>query len=229
MGSEFYSFEEAANRLHRSKRSIHTYVKQGFIRREHRDGKIVLRSDDVEQVAVELGADMPAFNRKNFFHLMQRLRKLEEDMTVVRHALEIRDNPLRPNKHEALGLHQAAAASVKASAWISDEIEMWADLLARFDEATLDVMAEAVVTPKPWVVFYQLCLSMMVFVSKNKDLSSQLLHKKLDEGRKKLRGNVLMWIEMGRGTIPESVYRELNNGKEDLLKRLAGTDKKATR
>lgn len=224
MGSDFgifMTFEQAATRLGRSKRSIHTYVKNGFIRREVQGGEVVLLAEDVEQVAVDSGKDMPAFNRKNFFHLMQRLKKLEEDMSVMRHMLDIRDNPLRFTKvTEAVGLQHAAIAALKANSWTTQEISLWADLFARFDEVTLTKLGEALVTTRPWDVFYKLCLNMMSFVSLNKEPSWQVAHKQLDEGRKRLRSNVLMWIEMGLGTVPDSVFREVNNDKEDLLRRL---------
>jgi hypothetical protein len=224
MGRTFVTFEEAANRLGRTKRSVHSYVKNGLLRKTTQDGEVLLHWDDVEQLALDLGADAPAMNRKSFIHLTARIQKLEMDMTVVRRMLEIQDNPYRPDAAEAAGMHKAASAALVHKSWKTEELHAWASYFDRMDEVTFDIFQEVTHLQKPWEVFFRLCLAQMKFVSaqhlETPDLIWQALHKKLDEGRKKIRACALMWIEMGRGTIAPDLLKEVDSDKEDLLKRL---------
>ena len=224
MGSGFYSFEEAANRLGRSKRSIHSYVKQGLLKRVVNNGLVLLRKEDVEQLAVELGSDAPAMNRHSFFQIQSRLAKLENEMVTIKHILEIRDEPLRPGANEAIGLYRAAADSLSRKKWVMDEVRLWADQFERMDEVAVETICKANQNPKAWVVFYDLLLEMQKYVaaqfSKKPDLEWQALEKKLDEGRKKLRPTIVILIEMNKG-VSESFIGSLEDPKETLLRRLA--------
>jgi len=225
MGSDFVTFEEAASRLNRSKRSIHYYLKQGLLTKKLVNGEVLLPRADVEQLAIDLGADVPAINRKSFFELMSRVRKLEETVSVFKRMWDVQDKPLRPSDAEAMGLYGAATQALTATMWKKEEIEMWADLFDRMDETFLDTVGKVTSLPKPWATFYNLCLNMMSYLKEFEKgapaLELQILHRKLDEGRKKMRGTILMWIETGRGTIPESVFKQLNNDQDDLLRRLS--------
>lgn len=224
MGSDFLTFEEAASRLNRSKRSIHYYVNQGLLTKKLKAGKVVLPREEVEQLAVELGSDVPALNRKTFFQLMSRVRKLEEDVAVFKRMWDVQDKPLRPSNEEAIGLHNAGTQALALKEWKTEEIEMWIGLFDRMDEVFFDTVAQATVLSKPWATFYNLCLNMLSYLSeldkKVPSLDTQLRQRKLEEGRKKMRGTILMWIEAGRGTVPDAVFRQLNNDQDDLLRRL---------
>jgi predicted DNA-binding protein (UPF0251 family) len=225
MGSVFIRFDEAATRLGVSKRSIHNYLKKGLLRRSVQDGEVLLHKDEVEQLAVEMGADFPALNRKSFFQLMSRLQKMEERMTVVMRMLDIRDNPLRPNINEARALYAAAKESLERGNWPRAEMKTWAGVFDRFDEVALERIQEAVNETNPWAPFFKLVVGMQDFLAKEggakPDLSTQTLQQLLDEGRKKIRATVVMWIELGRGTIPQNLLKTLDSDKEALLKKLA--------
>jgi DNA-binding transcriptional MerR regulator len=229
MGRTFVTFEEAATRLGCSKRSIHSYVKKGLIRKKSENGAVVLYWEDVEQLAVDKGVDAPAMNRKNFITMMSRLQKLEQDMTVVRRMMEIRDDPLRPVVGMAAGLYQAASSSLASKTWQPEEVNLWASQFERFDEVTLDAIRDATQDPNCWQVFYKLCLAQMDFAwaqySASPDLNWRTLHLRLDEGRKKLRAVALIWIELGRGQLTPSILKEVNSPKEDLLQRLESPKK----
>ena len=219
MGSGNYTFEEAANRLGRSKRQVHNYVKSGFIRKVLESGQAVLVREDVELVAIDLGSDMPAMNRKTFLHLTSRVKRLEEEMITVKHILEIRDAPMRPSADEARGVHAAACESLARGVWAVDEIHLWAHQFDRMDEVALDMIRDAINEPKPWLVFYELCIALMKTVPPASGLESAALHRKLDEGRKKMRSTVVMWVEMGRGSVTDNVFRLVDSGKESVLRR----------
>lgn len=225
MGSAFLSFEEAANRLGRSKRSIHNYVKRGFIKRTLHGGDVVLRREDVEQLAIELGADMPAMTRHSFFRMQARLDKLENEMTTVKHILEIRDEPLRPSTEEVRGIYGAARAALSVGKWSTEEVESWSSLFERMDETFLDYLVKATQELKAWVPLFELCLAMQESASHQlkTSLEWQARYRQLEEGRKKLRGTIIVWTEMGRGTSHDLLLSALDDPKEGLIRRLSAS------
>lgn len=225
MGSAFLSFDEAANRLGRSKRSVHNYVKRGFIKRTFQDGVVVLRREDVEQLAIELGADLPAMNRQTFFKMQARLERVENEMRAVKHILEIRDEPLRPSADEVRGVYGAARAALGVGKWSTEEVGSWANLFDRMDEGFLEILIKATQEQKAWVPIFELCLSMQKEAAKHfqSSLEWQARYKHLDEGRKKLRATIIVWTEMGRGTSPESLLTVLDDPKEGLIRKLSAS------
>ena len=56
MGSGFYSFNEAAERLGKSKRSLYVYVAKGLLKKRTENGRRVLDREDVDLMAVDIGA-----------------------------------------------------------------------------------------------------------------------------------------------------------------------------
>ncbi len=221
MGSELCSYEWAANRLGRSKRSIHNYIKKGFLLPVRQDGEPKLRTEEVEQLAVELGTDFPAVSRASFFQIQSELKRLRDEMEAVKHMLEIRDDPLRPSLLEAKGFIAAAKESLGRRKWKFEEISVWARQFERMDEVALDLFAKADPTnPEPWKIFYSLCLEMLSTVSAQHGLESQALSSKLEAGRQKMRGTVILWIELGRGKVPEAVFGALDSSKEKVLRRV---------
>jgi hypothetical protein len=219
------SIEEAARRLGKHRRSISNYMDKGFLRKIHRGRKVVIPTEDVEQLAVELGTDFPAMTRKTFFDMQSRLKKLEEKMFLVEQVWGIQEKPFRPNQKEAVGLHTAVTQYLQAKTYQAGELEAWAMTFNRIDEKTLTTVAEACLTAKPWEPFFELVTRMLEFVDDQKELKSSLtlqaLRAKLDAGRKKVREAALFWIESGKGSIPQQLFRSLDTPKEDLLRSLA--------
>jgi hypothetical protein len=216
------TFEEAANRLGRSKRSVHTYAKQGFIKRSLLDGKVVLQRDDVEQLAIELGADLPAMNRKTFFQLQSRIQKLEEQMALVQQMWGIQEKPLHPSDTEASGIYRAAIDALNSKAWSIQEMEMWVDLFLRFDEQTLAQVSKTALISNPWDVFTKLALGFSTFVGQDKGFSASLplqaLFRKIETARKRLKAEAVLWIESHRG-LPMDL-KAYDTPKEGLLRKL---------
>jgi hypothetical protein len=232
MGSTFHqdqdqllTIEEAAARLQRSRRSIFEYLKKGFLTRRMRDGKLFVSRREVEELAVELCVDLPALTRKNLFRLESRLRQVEEKMAVYETIWNAQGELLRPKPAEAAALYRAATDYLCAKEWEIAQLESWADIFNRVGEETLQAIAEAVHTTKPWECFYQLAARMLAFIesvpASREVLALKALHDKMEEGRKKVRAAALLWIEMGRGTVQQDVFREMDTPGDDLLRRLA--------
>lgn len=228
-GKEFCTLDEAMKRLGRSKRSIHYYVRDGLLTKEVRSGEIVLRKEDVEQLAIELGTDQPAMNRKSFLLLSAKVRRLEMDMAVVKRALNVQTEPLRPSNEEALTLHRSASAALTIDRWNTDQAMMWAGVFDRLDEIALEAVGDATSNTRPWEIFYTLCLRLLKACSYQPDFKTSLelqqVNQALIESRKKLRAIIVMWTEMGRGTIPPGVLKRLDTGAEEVMNRLSGKQK----
>lgn len=225
MGSLFYTFEEAAARLSCSKRTIHNHVKHGYLRKTNQAGKVVLHKEDVEQYAIDKGTDLPALNRKNVAFLEARIQRLERDMAVCKLVLDIRDNPVRPSKEDATALLREASKAIAANYWTEAELDMWATVFNGFDEVSLNLLQEHLALPRPYETFFKLCVAQMQNISIRPEfqttLSLQLLHKKLDEGRKKMRETLLMWTSVTGGVVPEMVLETLESEKGALFKKLS--------
>lgn len=233
MGSSFtgevYTRDEAANRLGRTKKSVDNYAKKGLIRKGSSGGNIVFPKEDVDQLAVEIGAGLPAMNRKTFYELVGKVRRLEEFEAVVRMMLDLDSSALRPNSKECPALYKAACDSLASGKWSVDEAKLWASQFSAFDEQTIELLSKQVNDPQPWLPFYRLCLNMATAVealhSKAPSYELEGVLLKLREGRRRLRSGIILWIEMGRGTLPEGVLQTLDGEKEALLKRLKGVKK----
>jgi hypothetical protein len=225
MGSGFYTYAEAANRLGKSKRSIFNYVKRGYIKSSLREGQTVLNRDDVEQLSIELGSDLPAMNRMAFLQMANRLQKLEHEMNTVKHILEIRDEPLRPSDAETSGIFNAAKTYLAAGVWTEEHVDQWVGLFERMDEMFLEKLISATREPKAWVPIYELCIRMCDLAQKQgaSSLPWQARAQRLGEGRRKLRGTIIMWTEMGRGTTSEVILSGIDDLKESLLRKVAAS------
>lgn len=230
MGSAFYSFDEAASRLGRAKRSVHDYVKKGFIKKRIEHGVPVLDKSDVDQLAVELGVDLPAMNRHSFFQMQSRLQKMEEQMKAVMHALELRDAPpLRPDAAMAQGLLSAVSTYIhiegKETHWNDAFMEQWTDILERVDEETLNTLAQASGDSQAWTHFFRFCTALLDFCvaqdAKTPSVIWQLRAGRLETARKRLRQVVVTWVEMGKGIFPEAILDTLGTPREALLRQVA--------
>jgi hypothetical protein len=224
VGSDFYTVDQAANRLGKSRRSVFNYMDKGFLSKKTEGGVKGVSKLDVEQLAVDLGSDAPAMNRANWFKMNARVNRMENELLVVKRILEIRDEPLRPNEDMAKGLYKAATESLACGVWEPEEMELWAKQFEALDEVALKAISVAVQDHKAWQPFFRLCIDMMRLAwerhTAKPSLESQALHMKLDEGRKKMRGTILMWVMAGEGLLPEAFLATLESPQETVARRL---------
>lgn len=225
LGSEFCSFDEAATRLERTKRTIHSYVKGGLLRKTVRGGKPVLYCKDVEQLRVELGSDMPAITRGTIFEMTTRIRKLEEEVAVFRRIHGLKTEFSRPSKSEAEALFTAANRTLQNNSWTLEEVETWTDLLGRFDEESFELV-ESFLGGRSWEPFFRLTTALVDFLQAaggyRQDIHLQSLVSRLEEIRKHLRQVVVCWVEVRKGGSNDALLAKLELGKESLVRKIAG-------
>jgi hypothetical protein len=225
MGSALCSQEWVANRLGKTTRTIRNYVKRGFLKQQLRDGDPVYDQDEVEQLAIEMGTDFPAMNRKSFIQMQLRIRKLEMDVTLIRRTMGIRNDPIRASLPDMGHLYKAATAALGAGKWTLEEVETWVEYFDKLDETAMVMVMEAAKVENPWDVFFRLCVNMQLQLVSGSEFSTNLklqeLHQRLDIGRRELRGVAIVWAELHPEQAPKGLLEALNNPYEEVKKRLA--------
>jgi len=225
LGSDFVSFDQAAERLGRTKRSIHSYVKRGLLRKSTYKGKSVLFRKDVEAFAASVGTDLPPVNRKALAMIVSRVEHLESDMAMVRRILSANDDPLRFTiDQEAVSVFKSATDAGKAEEWHLDEIEMWCSLIGRFDETTVAFLDDSVSGPW-WTPFYDLMNKLVDFVAeasrKYDSLPLQALLKVCLSARQNLRHLIILRAEITGVDLDQNLLSVLSSRTDSVLGRLS--------
>lgn len=228
MGRTFVTFEEASKLLKCSKRTVHTYVKKGLLRRELNDREVVLLREDVEQLAEDGGVRLPPINNRTLLELLSRLSTLEMQMSVFKkmYGIELAP-PLRPDPLEAEKLVENAKFYLQKKEFTSQEVELWASMFRRMDEVTFQNIEKALERKDFWKTFFELCLHLMDYASdpkRNKQSRIWLAHHlELNESRKGLRNLILMWVELKHERFNQDVRKYLGGGMDDLMTRLVSS------
>jgi excisionase family DNA binding protein len=224
MGSEYFTLDEAATRLKCCRKTIQNYIKKGFLTPQRQGKSVLIPVKDVEQLATDMGSDTPALNRQSWFRLWARVEKLENEMMAVKHILDIRTDPLRATPEELRGLHMMASQYLSQKTWRIEEMQLWAKQFEKMDEVFLKGVSEATENHKAWQPFFRLCVEMQRQVledtKKTPSRDLETLFLQLDEGRKKLRGTILTWIDSGQGALPEAFLASLESPREGLARAL---------
>lgn len=225
MGSEFLTIMQAAARLQKTSKTVRAYMKRGILRRQYdpENRRVLIPSQDVEALFVELGLNAPPMNRKTFFQLHARVQRLEMEMAVAKKALGFGGVPLRPTREEAVGLYQMARRALLDSSWVIEEIEMWSGLFERMDDVFFDLMMTHT-EGDCWQSFYELCLSQMRQLNGAAEFQTSLrlqeIHLKLAQALKQIRQVIIILIETGHGQKSASAAGFMAGPKDALLHHL---------
>lgn len=229
MASHFYTFEEAAQKLKVAVRSIHNYVRRGYIRKEYQGNKPKLVAEDVDRLALTDSIDLPPVNATNISLLTARIARLEQDVGLMRHILQLKDKPLRPSQSEVENLIRSAHASEQSESWRREEVSLWAGIFGSIDEVTLESIFTYAKDSHPYQPLMRLAMKLMKFTAHQRDfhlsLEAQLDYKLLDEGRKKMQSAIIAFLYATGRPVPDALLMEVSN-KSSLLARLAKRAKK---
>lgn len=227
MGSDFaerMTPAEAAKRLHRSRRTVTTYIKSGVLRTYKDGNSSFLLREDVEQLALELGAGFPPMNRKTFYSLCAHVQRLEMDVAVLKKMAGVIDSPMRPSQEEAEGLFMAASKAAADGVWEEREVQMWADLYEKMDDVFFDILTERLGRADAWRPFYELCLAQAKQVSIAESyatsIQAQHLHDRLSVGLSRMRKVILVWVEAGNSVAAQRAEAKMDGDAQAVLKRL---------
>lgn len=219
MTQEFYTLEKTAARLNVSLRTVHNYLNKGLLTRVVKEEGVRIPATEVEDMVVE--TSFPTMNKANWIDLNARLRRAEERLATVTTILGIHNEPLRPNKENAVGLHIQAKKALTADSWEPKEVDMWTDIIGKIDEVTLTAIAVASTDVQPWYTYIGLCQALLSFAEKKykeeKTIARERQVLKLEECKKYLRSVATVWIETNRGSISDVILKAMiptrQNGK----------------
>lgn len=222
MGSpNYYTFQQAAERLQRSKRSLHYYVTNGRLKKLLVDGTPFLDATSVEEMAEELGTDKPVVNRSSIIRLQIEVQSLKEQVALLKRVYGVRDQPLRMDPSSALSYFEAAGKYLSAGSWDLGALELWAEQFEKMDEDFFETVKRVTNDEKPWKVFFDLSRAMVkhTYQAQPRSLTLQALTQRLALARKHLRGVILVFLELNPPKDP-TARAALEAPGELLAKRL---------
>ena len=227
MADSLMTIEDAAQHLQVSTRTVHTYIKEGFLSttKKRNDRRRLLDALEIEELRKEReehGAKT-LLSRKEVRGMEVRLSKLESQMRVVLRVLDAQVEPLGLNPANAKDLYTACLLEQKNGSWELDEYQSWVEILLRVTEDDFIQMVE--LSPCPYKPFLSLCMTMTVSIVRHKDyetsLERQRVHRLLSEARRRLRVAAVLFSET-QGTVPTDLRKmatEIPSSLVDALER----------
>jgi excisionase family DNA binding protein len=212
------SLPEAARALGRTERTVRNYIKEGRLASLTRGRSRLLDPAEVMSLIEEDAS--PRVTPEEVRVLRAQVQRLESEMAVVRHMLDLRDSALGMTEAYAAGLYDAmiVQSSRPVGSYSLPELESWADIFARMDESDLEIFCR-----KEWSAWKQLLLlsaRLITDVVSRADyktsLDLQKVHRLLADGRRRLRISCFIYLEMRQMISPE--LREAGQSLRESLK-----------
>jgi len=198
--------EEAARYLNVTDRTVRSYIKQGFLIATKKPGsrRRWLNPEEVEELRREKKEALHSLvSRKEIMQLRAKMRRLEAHMEVVLRILDAKSNPLRMSAGYSRELHTACLGQLAREEWDVSEIDAWSEIFLRIDEDDFLRLRESTQDQKPWIPYLRLCVSMTVSITSKSSYASSLelqsLHKKMSEGRRRMRVAAVIYAETHTG------------------------------
>jgi DNA-binding transcriptional MerR regulator len=205
MAESLMTVEAAARHLGVTQRSVRKYIAQGLLSTTTATGSrrkwlAPLEVEELRKDRIQGSARTPAARSHELLELRSAVRRLRSEMEVVLRVLDMHEEPLRLSADTARAIYGAAVADLSKTGWTHAELAQWADLLIQINEEDLSVVSSAVSEPRPWSIFLRLCVALIVYVyehpSYKTDLDLQMMHRRLTEGRRRLRVAALCYDDM---------------------------------
>ena len=206
MSMTLYTIEEAAQHLERSERAIRDYVKRGWLTQVKKTGDRRRYYDpaEVEELRISLSRGRVSVTQEEFAALRGKVRRLEATLDVVLRVLDAKDEPLSVTADYGRQLFVLCLDQLRRGGWAVQEMAPWSEVFLRLDETDIATVAAVVEDARPWLPFLRLCTAMTASVVRmpeyKSDLELQALHKKLAEGRRRLRMAAVIFSE-SRGAV----------------------------
>jgi hypothetical protein len=201
---ELYTFDEAAKVIGCSKRSVHNYIKKGFITRvfDTTDNTPKVKKDEVILFTGESSTTYPGISKRSFMELSRRVQRAEETLAVMKVILGIGERPIRCNEVQAAGFTNACLLNLNNTSWTPEEMDFWANQILLFDEITLGSIAKVGLETAPWVPYFKLISAMyeksLVDFDTKPSITTEKLKVKLEKTKKHLYSMGLIWTELNK-------------------------------
>jgi len=203
MSDKYMTVEEAAQHLGVSPKTVWRRMAEGFFSKHKNPGnkRVYLDPLEVEEYRQDLQsvAGGAVISRAEFVRMKAQLRRLTSQVDVLMQILDNQGASLNMSNAYARDLYGTCREQLQRTNWDIHEIEPWVEIFFRIDEDDFYKMSEAVKEKRPWVSFLKLCVAMTAYVIERDDyrtnLDLQSLHKRLAEGRRRLRVSALIYTE----------------------------------
>lgn len=209
MSTTRYTVQQAARHLQCSERTVRSYAKQGLLTQLRVSGERRRFYDPAEVEELRLASERGriSVSTEEFAMVRAQVRRLQATLDVVLRVLDTREEPLHVTAEYGKELLVLALSQLRQGAWAPAEMESWSEVFLRLDENDLQAVALATEDPRPWLPFLRLCTAMTSVLPSydeyKTDLGLQSLHKKLAEGRRRLRVSAVIYCEMRGATEPD--------------------------
>ena len=203
--TKYYSLDEAARILSRTKKTLSKYIKQGRLRSVRKGNRIFIPAEDVKEFLEEQLEPTRKFSWKEFEKFRRemeaRITRLEDTITRALQLLGIAQIPSKPLTDFELHKAYEAAFDMLAKDLNSvkiKEIQTWSDILARINEQSLMRLAYIQEHTEVWKPFLELARRLHEHVTSlpeyPKDHNLRDLGWSLSQSRAILKGLALTTI-----------------------------------
>lgn len=198
------TIEEAVRHLGVSLRTVRGYTASGMLRvvGTGPKGRKFLDPVEVEELRkdrAQLRHRTAGEMRAELIELRACARRLRAEMDLVLQMLDMRDAPQGLTREEAEALYYGANEQLRRTSWDLSELAKWAEVFMHLQEEDFRVVAGVAEGP-PWTPFLRLCVSMIVYTHQHEgyktSLDLQMLHRRLTEGRRRLRVSALCYSDL---------------------------------
>ena len=209
MSTTRFTIQDAARHLGCSDRTVRSYSSQGLLSqvRVAGDRRRFYDPAEVEELRVASSRGRIAVSSTEFAAMRAQVKRLQATLDVVLRVLDTREDPLHVTPEYATDLLALALDQLRRGRWSPAEMESWSEVFLRLDENDLQTIAVAASDAKAWHPFLRLCTAMTAALPEYPDyrtsLDLQALHKKLAEGRRRLRTSTVIYCEMRGASGPE--------------------------
>lgn len=209
MSTSRFTLQETARHLGCSERTVRSYSRQGLLTqiRVPGDRRRFYDPAEVEELRAASERGRIAVSHAEFAAMRAQVRRLQATLDVVLRVLDTRNEPLGVTPDYATELLALALDQLRRGRWAPAEMESWSEVFLRLDETDLGVIATAASDGRAWLPFLRLCTAMAAALPEYADyktsLDLQALHKKLAEGRRRLRTSAVIYCEMRGASEPE--------------------------
>jgi hypothetical protein len=215
------SIAEASRVLGKTPRTIRNYINSGQLSSGQHGRSRYLNPEEVHELLVD--DQSTRVTAAEFRAIRAQVRRLESEMMVIQHMLDLRNETLGMTEEFSRELYAAAIEQYQrpVGSYSLKELESWADVFARMDENDLSTIGAAV-QRDAWKVLLRLSARLLTDVVSREDyktsLALQQAHKLLADARRRLRISIFIYIEMSN-ELPVDLRIETPM-KDDLFESL---------
>ena len=192
--SNVLTLGQAAKLIGVSQRSVHRYIRKGYLRRATKGRGSRVFEDDAERLRKTVEEPLPiSINKFTFVELYEKVIWLERQMASVLHVLNLRQQPLQRTDAEMFALFKMAERHLNEG-WSPPDEPNWVEIFLQLKREHIEQIERTTNCEDPWLPLYQLAAAMHLAAYDG------ALKEKFLAGRENIRAIGEFWVRLkGRG------------------------------